>query len=186
MALAIISEYASEYDSSVDVYQNRWNDYRFAYVYQAFARLMLRTPKFRVRDEFEGASGQVPAQTGVYVALDDPYASLQFVWSGNDGIQLRMANTLNQIGIDALSSVGRKSLWLFRRLSKVDCLAVLPLAIVSLKLATISPHLYLIVDGFFLRTRLRQVSTHLMGIHSGSGTRISIGEVMHWGCSFAL
>lgn len=110
-ALATISEYASEYDTSVNVYENRWNDFRFAYVYPAFARLKLRTPKFEVRTEFTANTGELAKRTGVYVALDDPHASLQFVWSGQEGIKLRSANTFNEIGLAALSCVGRKSLW---------------------------------------------------------------------------
>jgi hypothetical protein len=111
LAIATISEYAARYDDSVDIYQNRWDDYSFAYTYPAFARLMPRTPKFEVRNEFSADTGEVPPRTGVYVALDDPHASLQFVWSGSEGIKLRMANTFNEVGRAALSSVGRKSLW---------------------------------------------------------------------------
>jgi hypothetical protein len=111
LALASISEYAARYDKSVDVYQNRWNDYHFAYVYPMFARVMPKTPKFQVREEFSADTGEVPKRTGVYVALDDPHASLQFVWSGTEGIKLRMANTFNEIGLAALAAVGRKSLW---------------------------------------------------------------------------
>ena len=112
LALATISEYASEYDTSVNAYENRWNDYRFAYVYPTFARLNLRTPKFEVRTEFSADTGELAKRTGVYISLDDPHASLQFVWSGQEGIKLRSANTFNEIGLAALSFVGRKSLWL--------------------------------------------------------------------------
>lgn len=111
LALATISAYASSYDDSVNVYENRWDDYCFAYVYPAFASLKLRTPKFEVRKECNADTGEVAERTGVYVALDDPYASLQFVWSGAEGVKLRVANTFNEIGLAALSSVGRKSLW---------------------------------------------------------------------------
>lgn len=111
LALATISEYAGQYDDSVNVHENRWDDYCFAYAFPAFARLKLRTPKFEVRKEFSADTGEVPEQTGVYVALDDPNASLQFVWSGAEGIKLRLANTFNEIGLAALSSVGRQSLW---------------------------------------------------------------------------
>jgi hypothetical protein len=111
LALATISEYAAQYDDSVNAHENRWDDYCFAYVYPAFARLEMRTPKFEIREEFSADTGEVVERTGVYVALDDPYASLQFVWSGAEGIKLRVANTFNEIGLAALSSVGRKSLW---------------------------------------------------------------------------
>jgi hypothetical protein len=111
LALATISEYAAQYDTSVNVYENRWDDYCFAYVYPAFARMNVRTPKFEVREEFSVDTGEVAKRTGVYVALDDPHASMQFVWSGSEGIKLRAANTFNEIGLAALSSVGRNSLW---------------------------------------------------------------------------
>ena len=112
LATATISEYASQYDDAVNPYQNRWDDYCFAYVYPTFARQMLRMPKFEVRPDFSVLAGELPQRTGVYVALDDPHASLQFVWSGSDGVKLRMANTFNEIGLAALAAVGRKSLWL--------------------------------------------------------------------------
>jgi hypothetical protein len=64
-----------------------------------------------VRKEFSADTGEAAERTGVYVALDDPHASLQFVWSGAEGIKLRVANTFNEIGLAALSSVGRQSLW---------------------------------------------------------------------------
>lgn len=111
LTLATISEYASQYDDSVNVHENRWDDYCFAYVYPAFSRLNPKAPKFEVRKEFIADTGEMPKRTGVYVALDDPHASLQFVWSGPEGIKLRAANTFNDIGLAALSAVGRKSLW---------------------------------------------------------------------------
>jgi len=115
VALATISEYAAQYDDSVDAYENRWDDFCFAYVYPSFARQGLRVPKFQVRTEFSADTGEVAKRTGVYVAVDDPYASLQFVWSGAEGVKLREANTFNDIGHAALSSVGRKSLWFDER-----------------------------------------------------------------------
>lgn len=111
LAIATISEYAAQYDTSVNVYENRWDDYCFAYVYPTFARLKIRTPKFWVRREFSAATGELAKRTGVYVALDDPYASLQFAWGGSEGIKLRVANTFNEVGLAALSAVGRRSLW---------------------------------------------------------------------------
>jgi hypothetical protein len=111
LALATISEYAAQYDDSVNVYENRWDDYCFAYVYPTFARLKRRSPKFRLRTEFSASTGEVAKRTGVYVALDDPHASLQFAWSGSEAMKLRMANTFNEVGLAALSVVGRSSLW---------------------------------------------------------------------------
>lgn len=111
LALATISQHAASHDNSVEVHQNRWNDFCFAYVYPAFAQLMPKTPKFRVSNEVITETGKVPAQTGVYMSIDDPHASLQFVWSEHGGGKLRNANTFNEIGLAALATVGRQSLW---------------------------------------------------------------------------
>lgn len=111
IALATISQYAASHDSSVEVHQNQWDDFSFAYVYPAFAQLMPKTPKFRVANEVIMETGKVPAQTGVYMSIDDPHASLQFVWSEHGGAKLRNANTFNEVGLAALATVGRQSLW---------------------------------------------------------------------------
>jgi hypothetical protein len=110
-ALSIISTYAGQYDRTVKEYENRWNDYRFAYNYPAFAAGHRRIPRFAVRDDIRGESGKIPPRTGVYICPDDQYATLQFVWAEHGGAQLRVANTFNQIGLAALASVGRKDLW---------------------------------------------------------------------------
>ncbi|MGX4643418.1 hypothetical protein [Massilia sp. SYSU DXS3249] len=111
LALATISEYAAPHDKSVDKYQNKWNDYRFAYVYPAFISLMLKAPRLQIRGDVIASTGEIPPETGVYVALDDPHASLQFVWKGADAAKLRAANTFNEIGLAALRTVGREALW---------------------------------------------------------------------------
>jgi hypothetical protein len=54
----------------------------------------------------------VPPVTGVYVALDDPNATLQFAHTESGGRTLRPANTFNEIGLEALDFVGRDGLWL--------------------------------------------------------------------------
>lgn len=111
MVLATISEFAASHDRSVEIYQNKWNDYRFAYVYPAFTGLMLKAPKCEMRAEVNAFTGEAPPQTGVYIALGDPHATLQFVWREPNGPKLRTANTFNEIGLAALSYVGRRSLW---------------------------------------------------------------------------
>jgi hypothetical protein len=75
-------------------------------------QLFPRLPKFRVRTDIEAASGQKPPRTGVYVAQDDEYATLQFAWRGNsDGI-LGEAETFNELGLRLLAAVGRDALWI--------------------------------------------------------------------------
>jgi hypothetical protein len=64
----------------------------------------------------------VPIRTGVYLPQDDPHGSLQFAWSGGRGGELRECPTFNSIGLDALSAVGRRDLWL----DDQKCIALQP------------------------------------------------------------
>jgi hypothetical protein len=108
-----ISDYAINIDQTLDDYHHsRWSDYGFAYSYSEFAAENPKLPKFRVRRDLIGESGKKPTRTGVYVAQEDPYAALQFAWTGGPGGKLRPAKTLNDIGLAALKEVGRKDLWL--------------------------------------------------------------------------
>lgn len=112
-AIRVVSEYAILIDQTFnDFHFSRWTDYEFAIEYQKFSAENARIPQFRVRADVTAESGKVPIRTGVYVAQDDPYASLQFAWTGNGGGKLRLANTFNELGIAALQKVGRKDLWL--------------------------------------------------------------------------
>ena len=70
-----------------------------------------RLPLFRVRTDVEGESGKMPPRTGVYVAQDDPNATLQFGWTGNTDGRLGKAVTFNAMGLKALAAVGRNALW---------------------------------------------------------------------------
>lgn len=112
-AVRVVSEYAILIDQTFNDYHfSRWTDYEFAFAYQKFSAENARIPQFRIRTDVTAESGKVPIRTGVYVAQDDPYASLQFAWTGNGGGKLRLANTFNDIGIAVLQKVGRKDLWL--------------------------------------------------------------------------
>jgi hypothetical protein len=108
-----IEQYAYRIDSAAGVGGRRplqdsvmleqWTDH---------AHLFPKLPKFRVRTDVEGLSGKRPPRTGVYVAQDDPYATLQFAWTGNsDGI-LGEAQTFNERGLRMVAEVGRDTLWL--------------------------------------------------------------------------
>ncbi len=70
-----------------------------------------RLPLFRVRTDVEGESGKMPPRTGVYVAQDDPNATLQFGWTGNSDGRLGESITFNALGLKALAAVGRGALW---------------------------------------------------------------------------
>lgn len=69
-----------------------------------------KIPRFRVRTDIVATSDQVPPCTGVYVAKDDPYAALQFAWTGGYG-ELYEARTLNEFGRKLAAKVGRGGLW---------------------------------------------------------------------------
>ena len=69
-----------------------------------------RIPIFRIRSDIVVRTNQVPPRTGIYVAKDDPMASLQFAWTGGHG-ELCPAMTLNDVGRAALKEVGRDGLW---------------------------------------------------------------------------
>lgn len=110
--LQMISEYAGKLDDTLSASNdNRWTDYGFAYWYPSFAEQHTRIPKTRVRTDIVGETGSAPPKTGVYISKDDPYASVQFVWTGPNGPTLRNANTFSDIGHAALSFVGREELW---------------------------------------------------------------------------
>lgn len=107
-----ISQYASEIDDTLNDYHgSRWTDSAFAYSYRKFAVLHQQVPRFRIRRDIVGESGKTPSRTGVYIAQDDPNASLQFAWTGNGGGKLRASQTFNEIGLAALQKIGREALW---------------------------------------------------------------------------
>lgn len=91
---------------------SRWNDFDISYHYSTFAAMKPTIARYGVRMDVFAETGQVPPVTGVYVALDDPNATLQFAYSENGGRELRVANTFNAVGLDALDFVGRRALWL--------------------------------------------------------------------------
>jgi hypothetical protein len=109
--LARLSSYSLPHDHTVDSYQNHWNDYTFFIAFQDYAKTHTAIPKFRVRPEISAFTGEPPPSTGVYIAQDDPHASLQFIWTNPAGVHLREAKTFNEIGLAALAEVGRQNLW---------------------------------------------------------------------------
>jgi hypothetical protein len=85
-------------------------DFTFWCDWQENKHLFPQIPRFRVRTDVVGVSGQVPPRTGVYVPQEDPMAALQFAWTGGYG-QLSDTRTLNDFGRLALERVGRAGLW---------------------------------------------------------------------------
>ena len=91
--------------------QKRIKDRMMFDAWQKYSHLYPRLPLFRVRTDVEGESGKMPPRTGVYVAQDDSNATLQFGWTGNSDGRLGKAITFNDMGLRALSVVGRSALW---------------------------------------------------------------------------
>lgn len=108
----LISAYAINIDLTLDTLFNRWSDSELSMTFPNFAREHTEIPKFCIRNNLLGESGEIPPRTGVYVSLDDPNAALQFAWTECGGGKLRDAITFNEIGIAALREVGRKDLWI--------------------------------------------------------------------------
>ena len=69
-----------------------------------------RIPRFRVRTDIVARSDEAPPRTGIYVCKDDPYAALQFAWTGGYG-ELGPAVTFSEFGHHLLRRVGRNGLW---------------------------------------------------------------------------
>jgi hypothetical protein len=111
-ARKMISDWANPIDYTMPNWMsNDWDDYGFAWDYPVFASRFDQIPKFRIRTDIVCPTGVIPAQTGIYIAKDDPHAVLQFAWSGKDGRELRKASTFNELGLAALAAVGREDLW---------------------------------------------------------------------------
>jgi len=111
-SMEIISRFAYGHDECVDKFTNELDDFICSVNYAEFLKLQKKIPKFLVRPAIRGVTGKIPPQTGIYMSVDDPYAALQFVWTADKGAPLRVANTFNEIGMDALRQVGRQDIWL--------------------------------------------------------------------------
>jgi hypothetical protein len=106
---------AYTYANKIDETMNRqtpWEDDGFVREWLDFHAQFEPLPKFRVRTDVQAETGKKPPRTGVYVPQDDPHGALQFAWTGGDRGALGDCSTFNDIGLDALSLVGRAALWL--------------------------------------------------------------------------
>jgi len=106
--MAAIGKCAGLIDSTME---RSWNDGSFANVWKQLSKQFSRLPRFRVRTDVEGATGNRPVRTGVYVPQDDPYGALQFAWSGNSGGRLLDCKTFNALGLQAVNTLGRDAIW---------------------------------------------------------------------------
>jgi hypothetical protein len=107
-----IGHYAAKIDNTLnDYHSSRWSDATFSYYYKEFSTQFPQIPMFRIRADVQAETGKAPVRTGVYISQDDPNAALQFAWVGDGGGKLRPSKTFSDIGLDALSTVGRQDLW---------------------------------------------------------------------------
>jgi len=106
-------DYAQNIDDTMDraVPSTRWSDFDLTLAWQSYQVNFPVLPKFEVMPEIVCESNEVPPKTGVYVSIDDPYASLQFAWNGDARGKVLAGTTLNNLGRAALTSVGRARLW---------------------------------------------------------------------------
>lgn len=109
---AAITTAAARIDRTLDRQPTAvWNDFEFAAEFPNFVAECPKIPLFRTNTAITVETGRIPYRTGVYVSVDDPNATLQFVWAGANPCPLRPANTFNEIGMQALALVGRNKLW---------------------------------------------------------------------------
>lgn len=108
-----VGRYADKIDQSAGLGEHRPLDDSTMAVYWSEAAVQFpRLPKLRVRTDVEGATGQRPPRTGVYVPQDDPNGTLQFAWTGDNAGQLGKEKTFNALGLRLLGTIGRNALWL--------------------------------------------------------------------------
>lgn len=109
--LNAVCDYASTIDS---ICSRPWSDVNESMMnngWQNNKQLFPRLPRFIVRTDVVGKSGQLPPQTGVYVPQNDCFSVCQFAWTGNKEGYLDEANTLNPLGREIVQQIGHKSLW---------------------------------------------------------------------------
>lgn len=111
---ASITRYAGNIDDTMEKGQidGRWDDFSLALAWQEHASEFHRLPKFRVREDINCETGEIPPKTGVYISSEYPDGALQFAWKGNEYGELLECSIFNELGRSALSSVGRSKLWL--------------------------------------------------------------------------
>jgi hypothetical protein len=109
-----ISRYAGNIDQTMNQHgtSGGWDDFSLASEYLKFPQVLATAPLLRLRNDIIGESGKVPARTGVYLPLNDPYGTPQFCWTGTPAGKLLECNTFNDLGLEALTAVGRSDLWI--------------------------------------------------------------------------
>jgi hypothetical protein len=109
-----ISWHAGQLDDTLSRHQRagRWDDFSLMLAASECKPDIDQADSLRLRPDILGVSGTTPARTGVYLPLDDPYGTPQFCWTGNPQGVLLDCNTFNELGLEALASIGRDDLWI--------------------------------------------------------------------------
>ncbi|MFE0499695.1 hypothetical protein ACFW0P_02800 [Lysobacter soli] len=111
--------YASRIDEMVGRNSNL-GDHYFWLIWNEHKHEFPRLPRFRIRTDIEGESGQVPPRTGVYIPQDSVWGTPQFAWAGGDpsehgsryyGGRLKDEEIFNELGMEAMAKVGQSHLW---------------------------------------------------------------------------
>ncbi|WP_396267989.1 hypothetical protein [Ideonella sp.] len=108
-----VYRYASKIDDAAGSggRRHQLNDFNMYLEWTENEHLFPKLPKFKVRTDITGETGKRPPRTGVYVAQDDELATLQFAWRGYDNGELGDAETLSDLGREAVKVIGRDSMW---------------------------------------------------------------------------
>jgi hypothetical protein len=111
---ASITKYARYIDQTMEKGQvdSRWRDFGFALAWREHAPKFPQLPKFRIREDINCKTGEIPPKTGVYISSEYPDGALQFAWNGNEYGELLECSIFNDLGRKALATVGRSKLWL--------------------------------------------------------------------------
>ncbi|HDS1676551.1 TPA: hypothetical protein QEL58_002078 [Stenotrophomonas maltophilia] len=96
--------------SSIVSRPSTMDDFAYWLLWNESAADTQHIPAFRVRTDICVHTHQTPPRTGIYVAKDDPMASLQFAWTGGYG-RLCPAMALNDVGRAVVKQIGREGLW---------------------------------------------------------------------------
>ena len=88
-----------------------WNDHGLSRECDRHALFARLESNFAPNSAFVCATGAAVPRTGIYMALDDPHATLRFAWAGKDAPPMPKASTFNILGLEALEVIGRDRLW---------------------------------------------------------------------------
>ncbi|WP_241822118.1 hypothetical protein [Herbaspirillum sp. C7C8] len=89
-----------------------WDDFDLTVCLAKHPEALGDATALRLRSDINAHSGTTPPRTGIYLPLDDPHGTPQFFWTGKPSGTLKECATFNDLGLEALASVGRQALWL--------------------------------------------------------------------------